>query len=690
MVRLATDVGGTFTDLVAYDEKTGEISIAKTLTTSDDQSRGVLDTIAQARDAHGLDPTGVGFFVHGGTTVINAITERKGVKTALITTKGFRDVLEIARGNRPDLYNLQARTPEPFVPRRLRLEVEERLDAQGEILVALNKDDIRAAAEVCRREHIEAAAVVFLHSYVNPDHEERCTALLRELLPGVAISPSYQVSRQWREYERSNTTVLNAYVQPIIERYFATMQQSLIAEGITCAPYAMQSNGGVATFAQAGQQPLTLVESGPSGGVAGAVSIGEALGEADILHLDVGGTTAKCSLIRGGRPQLTPDYKLEWSRTSPGYPVQIPVVDIVEIGAGGGSIAWLDDLDGLHVGPESAGSTPGPVCYGRGGNLPTVTDAKLVIGILNPESFGNRRMTLDRDLARESFADIARRLDMKTEDAAAAIVRIAEASMINALKLVTVQRGHDPRDLVLVVSGGAGPMMAAKLGRELRAKATAIPLYPGIFSAWGMLAAKPRADLRQTYFGPADEQTIRSIASDRFAALRAEAVTYFGLENDAALNFHPKVEARYKGQEHSVLADFALDWNAQRFVAAFHAAHETAYSFNLPDTQIEITNLHLQAELDSKTVRLASISDRSPVENPKPATRKVYFGADMGWRNSPVLERDHLPINTPLEGPLLIEEATTTTLVLPGQELRVTDVGILAITECANEIGRNS
>ena len=392
MVRLATDVGGTFTDLIAYDESSGRISIAKTLTTVHDQSIGVLDTIEAARAGDRLDPAAITFFVHGGTTVINAITERKGVKTALVTTRGFRDVLEIGRGNRPDLYNLRARTPAPYVPRRLRFEVTERLDARGEVIDALDENDVREVADNCRAAGVEAIAVVFLHSYVDSRHENRCAQLLRQYLPDVSVSTSSQISRQWREYERTNTAVLNAYVQPIITRYFNNLEGKLGRAGIECELYAMQSNGGLATFAQVCEQPLTLVESGPSGGVAGAVRIGAAVGEEDILSLDVGGTTAKCSLIRNGRPQLASEYKLQWSRVSPGYPVQMPVVDIVEIGAGGGSIAWLDESGGLHVGPQSAGSTPGPVCYALGGVAPTVTDAKLVVGILDPKNFANGQM----------------------------------------------------------------------------------------------------------------------------------------------------------------------------------------------------------------------------------------------------------------------------------------------------------
>ncbi len=461
MVRLATDVGGTFTDLIAYDEETGQITFAKTLTTTEDQSVGVLNTISDACETSSLDLAAVDFFVHGGTTVINAITEWKGVKTALVTTRGFRDVLEIGRGNRPDLYNLKAKTPPPYIPRRYRLEVTERLDGQGNIVTPLVETEVADVADICRDAGVEAIAVVFLHSYIDDRHEVRCADLLRSLLPGVMVSTSSQISQQWREYERTSTAVLNAYVQPVIDQYFRSLESRLTETGIDCPLYAMQSNGGVATFENVRLQPLTLVESGPSGGIAGAVRIGQAIGAPDVLSLDVGGTTAKCSLIRNGRPQIASEYKLEWSRFSPGYTVQVPVVDIVEIGAGGGSIAWMDEAGHLHVGPESAGSTPGPVCYGRGGVSPTITDAKLVIGILDPENFANGQMALDVASARIAFQPIANALKCSVEEAASAVISIAEANMINALKLVTVQRGHDPRDLSLVVTGGAGPLLAA-------------------------------------------------------------------------------------------------------------------------------------------------------------------------------------------------------------------------------------
>ena len=682
MVRLAVDVGGTFTDLVAYDQANGRITIAKALTTSHDQSEGVLDCISKATVEGGLRPASVDFYVHGGTTVINAITERTGVKTALLTTKGFRDVLEIGRGNRPDLYNLQARSPEPYVPRRYRFEITERLDARGEIVEPLDENDIRKAAEQCRQAGIEAIAVIFLHSYINPSHEERCATLLQQLLPDVAVSASHSVSRQWREYERSNTTALNAYVLPIIRRYFANLSQSLKAIGVNCDYYAMQSNGTVATFAQATDQPLTLVESGPSGGVAGAVRIGAEIGDEDILYFDVGGTTAKCSLVRGGKPQLTAAYRMGRTRLSPGYPVQVPVIDIVEIGAGGGSIAWLDEIGRLRVGPKSAGSDPGPACYKNGGTLPTLTDAKLVIGILDAQNFASGQIELSLKAAREAFRLLADRLAMRIEAAASAVVRIAEASMIDALKLVTVERGHDPRDLAFVVSGGAGPMLAAKLGRELHVKSTIIPVYPGIFSAWGMLAAFPGLDLRRTYFGRATSTVLGEIR-DVCKLLLSEAVTHFGVGGDDGLSLSYRLEARYKGQEHSVATDFDLAWPIEKFLAAFHQAHKTAYTFEMPSTPVEITNIHLRAEMISEVVDLTTIcrNNRGGVGAVWKPKRDVYIDDTTGWVACRVADRAELPVGEKIDGPLLIEEATTTSLVLPGQSMMVNDTGLIIIKE---------
>lgn len=687
MIRLATDVGGTFTDLVGYDERSGELFTAKTLTTTHDQSGGVLDAIASAEEKGGLRTRDVTFFAHGGTTVINAITERKGVRTALVTTAGFRDVLEIGRGNRPDLYNLQFHSPEPFVPRQLRFEVRERLDASGQVLVSLKAEDLGPIIDRCRREKIQAVAILFLHSYANPEHEILCARILAEALPEVTVCASHEVSRQWREYERSNTVVLNAYVQPIIRHYFERLEAALIRRDLTCPFYAMQSNGGISTFEQAARIPLTLVESGPAGGIAGAARIGNAIGENEVLSLDVGGTTAKCSLIRGGRPTLNVEYRLEHSRIEPGHPVQVPVVDIVEIGSGGGSIARVDERGILRVGPESAGSTPGPACYGRGGTQPTLSDAILTLGIFDPATFAGGDMHLDRQKAADAIATVARPLEMSIEDAAIAIVDIAHASMINALKLVTVQRGHDPRDAVFVVSGGAGPALATRLGRDLNVKATVIPPHPGIFSAWGMLAAEPRADFWGTWFSPLTADATRTLA-DRFNELEEEAVAYFAKGQEADIGFSYKVEARYRGQEHGVFASFRRDDDVLSFAERFHAAHERAYSFRLADTTIEITTLHLEAVLNGPVITLPPLpTNGRSLDAALTGRRDVYFSASAGWVSCPVYQRSLLSPGLSIEGPMIIEEATATTLVLADQWLSVTDTGILIVRENSVEVG---
>jgi N-methylhydantoinase A len=501
-------------------------------------------------------------------------------------------------------------------------------------------------------------------------------------LPGVAVTASHEVSRRWREYERTNTAVLSAYVQPIMSRYLANLNRALLDEGLSCPSYCMQSNGGLATFGAAEAAPLSLVESGPAGGVAGAVRVGEALGEPDILYLDVGGTTAKCSLVRDGRPVLKSDYKLEWTRLTPGYPVQVPVVDIVEIGAGGGSIARIDGAGAVRVGPESAGADPGPACYGRGGDKPTVTDAKLVTGVIGAERFASGRMQLDRDLSMRALEPIARHLDVGVVAAAAAVIRLVEANMINALKLVTIQRGHDPRDLTMVASGGGGPMHAATLARELGVKRTVVPRYAGLFSAWGMLAARPRLDLSQTRFSQADANTL-DLTRTVFAELEAEAARYFEGVRDAMI-FDRKIEMRYAGQEHTVAAPYDPAMRSvDELLEVFHVTHEKAYTFRLPDAGVELVTFQLGAELDTARVGLPDLAVKTTMAEALIGRRELYLGEAVGMRRADVYDRDRLPPGATLRGPVLIEEPTTTTLVLPGQNASIDRFGLLLIEEAA-------
>lgn len=676
MIKVATDAGGTFTDMVAFDEGTGTIFVGKALTTPSDPSRGVVVAIRQGRET-GLASDNVSLFVHGGTTAINAITERKGARTALVTTKGFRDVIAIGRGNRPDLYNLHSMPSEPFVPRRLRFEVEERMDARGEVRTPLSLDDVDRVAERIVAAEVQAVAVAFLHSYINPAHEIAAAKRLAERLPGVAVTTSSAISRQWREYERSNTAVLTAYVQPILTRYLGNLDVALRGNDFHCPCYCMQSNGGLATFAGAASSPLSLVESGPSGGVAGAVRIGEALGEADILYFDVGGTTAKCSLVRDGQPVLRPEYKLEWSRLKPGYSVQVPVVDIVEIGAGGGSIARAKDNGDLTVGPESAGAEPGPACYGRGGVEPTVTDAKLITGVIDPETFAGGRMKLDVDRARRAFAPLAARLGVSVAEAAYAVIGLVEANMINALKLVTIQRGHDPRDLTLVASGGGGPMHAATLGRELGVKRIVVPRHAGLFSAWGMLAARPRIDLHRTRLARLRPETFAHV-DEAFAELRAEAAAIFSASPESLI-YACSIEMRYSGQEHAIATRLDPGAGFDELLAAFHAAHERAYTFRLDDTPVELVTYHLAAEIDAPQIGMPEIAASGDPQAAWLRARELSEGGAEAPAS--VYDRDRLPAGTVLRGPVLIEEPTTTTLVLESQTVTVDRHGLLIIEE---------
>ena len=678
MGRLATDIGGTFTDLVHFDEETGALSVAKSLSTPRDLTRGVLDTIEQA----GLDAQAVDYFVHGGTTVINAITERTGAKTALVTTEGFRDVLEIARGNRPDLYNLRYRKEVPFVPRRLRFEVRERIDAKGRVRTPLHLEDLDPVIEVCRAEGVEAIAIQFLHSYAAPAHEAACEAYLRERLPGVGITASHEITREWREYERANTAVLNAYVQPIVQRYFDTLEAGLDALGLACPKMAMQSNGGTTSFGWARAHPITLLESGPAAGVNGAALIGRLCGEPDVIYLDIGGTTAKCSTIEDGAPAVTTDYRLEATRIRYGYPVRVPVVDIVEIGAGGGSIAWFDDSGGLCVGPRSAGADPGPACYDRGGSEPTVTDAKLITGVLNPANFAGGRLALDIGRARTAMGRIADGLGCSVDEAAVAVIRVVDANMINALKLVSIQRGHDPRDFALMVGGGGGAMHGASLGRELGVKEIAVPRFPGLFSAWGMLATAPRRDFMRTALQRAETLEIAALRA-LFAELRTEAEDYFAAEGGLdTVTTACHIDMRYAGQEHAVTVPIDLDGTSREsLLDAFHAAHERAYTFRLADTPVELVTFRLTATADVARPELTPwVAEGRSAEAAARGMRPVDFGED-GRHETAVFDRDLLPPGFEAAGPLIVEEPSSTTLVCPGQRVRVDELGFLRITE---------
>ncbi|HUZ00470.1 MAG TPA: hydantoinase/oxoprolinase family protein [Thermomicrobiaceae bacterium] len=679
-MRIASDIGGTFTDLVFHDERTGRLGLAKASTTPDDFARGVLETIGKAD----LEAAATSFFVHGSTVVINALTERTGARTGLITTRGFRDVLEIGRANRSDIYNLAFRKLEPFVPRYLRLEVPERVNYRGEVLQPLDEEAVKAAVRRLAAEGVAAIAICFLHSYANPAHEHRAAEIAREEAPDLAVTASCEVTREWREYERTNTAVLNAYVQPAAERYLTRLEHDLGRLDVRAdSLHAMQSNGGIATFAQARTTPIRMVESGPVAGVIGAIAIGRQLGVESIISLDIGGTTAKASLVQGGVVRTTSEYKIEWSPSSPGYPLMVPVVDIVEIGAGGGSIAWVDKAGGLKVGPRSAGAVPGPACYGQGGSEPTVTDANLLAGRINPGYFLGGEIQVDVDAARRAVGKIAAPYGLSEADAALGIIRLANSNMDNLLRLVSVRRGFDPRDFTLVAFGGGGSMHATALARGLHIGRVVVPVAPGHFSAWGMLMTDLRTDLVRTAIVRTDRIDAAGVAAI-LDELEEAAVGYLGRESTAPGGIVTQrfADMRYLGQEHTVKVPLpAGDLTAaslSEIEGRFHGLHEQHYTFRLDGSAIEFVNFHLTAFGTVDKPDMRTIPAGGDVAAARKGTRRVDFD-DLGRHESAIYERDRLGAGARVAGPAVVEEPAASTVLFPGDRLEVDAYGNLII-----------
>ena len=666
-VRLAVDIGGTFTDLAAVDTKTGAVIRAKADTTQGNLSDGVLAALAKS----GVPAASIGAFVHGTTVVINAVTERRGARTALVTTRGFRDVLEIGRANRPDLYNLAYAKPEPFVPRHLRFEISERMTHLGTVAEPLSEAEMSELAARLGEAGVQAVAICLLHSWANPGHERKLAAALRERLPGISVVASHEISSQWREYERTSTAVLSAYVQPVVARYLDTLATALRQNGVRAPMRAMRSNGGVSSFERAAQAPIALLESGPVAGVMAAAELGRRLGNDNVLTLDIGGTTAKTSAIRNGEVRIDTLHHIGKTPATAGYPVQVPTVEIVEIGAGGGSIVSADEAGGLHVGPRSAGADPGPACYGRGGTEPTLTDANLLLGRLDPGYFLGGTMPLDPSAAEKALATLGRQLHADAESVARGVLRYAVAQMSHALRLVTLRRGHDPRDFVFVAYGGAGPLHAALLARELGIERTVIPPGPGHFSAFGMLASPLRGEAVRTVLGRLTQTDLTAA----FAPVEKAALAELGEQNSSA-EIARYAELRYAGQEHTLEVPVPDPAAKDDIRAAFERRCLESYSFRL-DAPLEIVSLRASATAQAGDI---SWSDAGAASDGRPAnTRLVDLDPYGGLQEVPVIVREAL--EKPVTGPCVVEEAAATTLVLPGQQARQDGAGNLILEE---------
>lgn len=689
-IRVASDVGGTFTDSIAYDEVTRTITVSKVSTTPENRALGTLEGLRRALTLQGAGGADVAYVGHGMTTATNAVIQRKGAKTAFLTNHGFRDLLEIGRQNRPTLFDLTKVKPEPLAPRELCFTARGRILHTGEELEALNEDDVRAAGEAMKAAGVEAIAILFLHSYANPDHELRARDILAEIVPDAAISASVEVNAEFREYERASTTVLNAYLRPVMERYLSSLSGLLQdeKEGLGLASdrpvMVMDAAGGLMSLESARAKPVHTVLSGPAGGVVASAHVAALAGIADIITMDIGGTSTDISLIRGGRPEITRSASLET------VPIRLPVIDINAIGAGGGSIAWIDEGGALRAGPMSAEAVPGPVCYRRGGTLPTVTDANLVLGRFSPESRLGGSLTLDLDGAMRAVEEhIARPLGLDVYEAAAGILRVAHANIVRGIRVVSVERGYDPRDFALVPFGGAGPMHGSPVARELKMPRVMAPPTPGILCALGQLISDLRHDFVETYIA-AHDALGEADASARIARLveRAEAhLAHDGVPPERRL-MEVRVDMRYLGQsfELPVTADLSRPGWWAALAARFHAAHRARFGHADEGAPVEIAGFGVTGIGRIETPVLPELEEGGarPDKEALTGERPVYYepgdtGAHGAFHETAVYAREKLKAGNVIIGPAIIEEVSSTTVLYPRDRLTVHKSGSLII-----------
>jgi N-methylhydantoinase A len=671
--RFGFDIGGTFTDFVLLDTVSGRVETYKTLTTPTDPSVAVREGWRVLLDRVGATAEQIDGATHATTLITNALIERKGAKTALVTTEGFRDVLDTQREMRYDIYDLHAPPVEPLVPRPLRWEVRERLNSFGEVVVPLDEATIDAAIDGLRRAGVEAVAVCFLHAYKNPEHERRVGQRLAQALGDVSISLSHEVAPEIREYERMSTVVANAYVQPLTSRYVRRLEEDLRADGFHRRLYLMLSSGGITTGEIAARLPIRLVESGPAAGVLAAIFYGDQLGVRNLVAFDMGGTTAKMCLVKDGQPARAQTFEIarihRFKRGS-GLPVRVPAIELIEIGAGGGSIAWVDEMGLLKVGPQSSGAEPGPACYGLGGTEPTVTDADLLLGYLNPDYFLGGRMRLDVEAAERAVGRLADRLGMSLTEAAWGIFQVVNENMISATRVHVAERGDDPRRLMLLAFGGAGPVHAYAIARALKMPGYICPAGAGVTSALGLLTAPVAFDFAQTYVVRLSQASLADL--DRvFASLEAqgrERLAEAGVSPEA-MRFERAVDIRHRGQGHEIvldlpwprLADIDLDRDLRPY---FYQRYEVLYGHAHRHLEVEVMTCRLRATGPRPKVVLPQAAQRFNRSGlTTKARRRAYLQENGGFVEVPVYDRDTLPAGAEIKGPAIVEEKDSTTVV---------------------------
>ena len=668
-LRVAADVGGTFTDIACLSAD-GELSTCKIPSTPEDYARAIIDGIRALTAALEASPSDLTEVLHASTVATNAILEGKGARTALVTTEGFRDVLELRRIRVPRLYEPLYEKPAPLVPRRYRYEVKERLDSKGKILQPLDESQVHALARTLEDANVEAIAICLLHSYANPVHERRIAQLLREALPNCFISVSSEVLPEIREYERTSTTVVNAYVGPVMSRYLHSLQQRFASTGIRSRLLMMQSSGGTMDVQQVLAKPATVVESGPAAGVVGAARLGARGGHQNLITFDMGGTTAKTSLIEAGRVLATDEYEVGGgislsSRLAKGggYALKLPVIDVSEVGAGGGSIVRIDTGGALKVGPDSAGAVPGPACYARGGMEPTVTDASVVLGYLNPAALAGGTVPIKSELAETAVQKIASALDVDLLDAAFGIHRLANSTMMRAVKAVSTYRGRDPRDFTLFAFGGNGGIHAAALADELWMRRVIIPPAAGVFSAVGLLFADLESVRSTAFLRPLDADSAAEV-TQRCRELEQAALGELNVRE--GVSAHWRAELRYAGQGFELPIDLprtAVDVATIR--ARFEHEYRRTYGHELEGHRVDFVALRVTAVVQPRGPATFSRMRRALHHARTAPTRKAYFGASFGLLDTPVIERGDLT-ETLRVGPLIVEEYEGTTVVPPG------------------------
>ena len=691
-LRLGVDIGGTFTDHVLYDEEAGRVYTLKTPSTPEDLSLCVLEGIRRFDSERTGGIAGLDTVAHGTTVNTNAILERKGAVCGLITTKGFRDVLEIGRQTRPKFYDWYADRPMPLVPRYLRLGVTERVNSKGEVLVPLNEDEVLQAVEVFKREPVQSVAVCLLNSYANPSHERRIREILESALPGVYLAISTELSPEFREFERSSTTAAAAYVGPNFERYVDRLGEALSRE-LTPPPrlYIMQSSGGLVSSRAATHQPHLTIESGPAAGVLATAELGRRLGIGDLISFDMGGTTAKASLIREGTPSMISMLEVGGEATGffgiriTGMPIKAPSIDLVECSAGGGSIVWTDVAGLLKVGPESAGAVPGPACYDTGGSEPTVTDAHVVLGRIAPEHFLGGKMSISRELAEEAVRrKVGEPLGMELHEAAHGILDVVNANMVRILRVVSVTRGFDPREYTLVAYGGAGPLHAGYLAQELGIARIIIPPTPGLFSAMGLVSGDIQVSRSMTRLTLA---TPDNLAHIRSALLDAVGQCQTALEEEQVppgeRQLARSLDMRYVRQnfelEVSLDGDLETPDDLARAVSSFHKLHDRNYGQSNESAPVEVVNVKARGSGTLPKPELRPLSKGSAdSSHALTGTRRVFF-RETGWTDCPDYDRDVLLAGNVITGPAIVHEFDSSIVILPGHGATVDDYGDIVI-----------